>query len=223
MRRAVLFDLDGTLIDTAPDMAGALAEVCLRHGEPAPDYAAARAMVANGGAGLVRLGFPDLDQRRRAELLEEFLATYEARIARASRLFEGLTDVLDDIERADVPWGIVTNKPERLSALLLDALELTSRSACLIGGDTLAQRKPHPAPLLAGAAAMNRQPADCLYLGDNARDIEAGAAAGMLTVAVSWGYLLPGDSPDDWGADHVIDDPADIPALAGISEVLQIC
>jgi phosphoglycolate phosphatase len=209
---AILFDLDGTLIDTAPDMVGALYALCDEAGSERPAYELARAQIANGGAGLIELAFPALGERARRDRLEAFLAGYERRIADASALFPGMDTVLDTLDAGGVPWGIVTNKPERLTLLLLDGLGLRDRSACAIGGDTLAVRKPDPAPLHHAARLLDANPAASVYLGDHRRDIEAGAAAGMRTIGVRYGYLLQGDEPESWGADALIDHADELPA-----------
>ncbi len=205
---AVLFDLDGTLIDTAPDMAAALAEVCARRSLDPPDYALARASVSNGGMGLLRLAMPDYAETTlRSAVLPEFLATYERRIARESRLFAGMDRLLGELAGRGVPWGIVTNKPFNLSAKLIDALALTDACQVLLGGDSLSARKPDPEPLRHAAERIGTAPGACVYVGDNRRDIEAGAAAGMQTIAAAWGYILPGDDIHAWQADLVLDTP----------------
>lgn len=211
-RPAILFDLDGTLIDTAPDMVAALFAVCDRAGAERPDYAMARAQIANGGAGLIELAFPALDESDRHRRLAEFLSGYESRIADESTLFPGMERVLERLDASGTPWGIVTNKPERLTLLLLDGLGLRERTHCAIGGDTLAVRKPDPAPILHGAEILGADPANSVYVGDHKRDIDAGAAAGMRTVGAGYGYLLPGDEPCAWGADAIIGHADELPA-----------
>ena len=204
----MLFDLDGTLIDTAPDMAGALFDVCDAHGQARPDPSLARATVSNGGMALLRLAFGnDLGTERGSQLLAEFLTTYENRIARESRLFHGMEDVLALLESKNMPWGVITNKPEHLSRLLLEALQLENRSACLIGGDTFPVKKPDPLPLLKAADLCAIPAQRCWYVGDNVRDIEAGNAAGMISVAADWGYIVPGDSSANWRAHLRVSQP----------------
>ena len=177
-----LFDLDGTLIDTAPDMAETLAELCRAHGSRPPDYETARAHVSNGAAGLIGLAFPSIEASERERLYQEYLRRYADRLCLASRLFEGMEEVLGVIEGLGLPWGIVTNKPQALTDALLQGLGLAERSAVTLGGDALPQRKPHPAPLLRAAEVMGVDPRCCVYVGDNVRDIDAGRAAGMRTV-----------------------------------------
>ncbi|MBI5617644.1 MAG: phosphoglycolate phosphatase [Gammaproteobacteria bacterium] len=207
----VLFDLDGTLLDTAPDLAYALNALCVRHGRPALPYETIRPQVSHGGAALVRLGFGIDDHAPGFEALRrELLDLYHANVARASRLFDGMDALLETIERAGLVWGIVTNKPGWLTAPLLDALGLESRPACVVSGDTLPQRKPHPAPLLHAAACMDGAPARCLYIGDAARDIEAGHAAGMITMAALYGYIPADEDPLSWNATAYVATPPDI-------------
>jgi N-acetyl-D-muramate 6-phosphate phosphatase len=210
---AVLFDLDGTLLDTAPDMVAALNR--LRREEAAPEvpYPLARAYVSNGVLGLVRLAFGDLPDAERNRLQQRFLAIYAARLAAETCLFPGMERVLAAIEAAAVPWGVVTNKPGHLTEPLLRALALHQRCACIVSGDTTPERKPHPQPVRHALAALGAAPAAALYVGDAARDIAAGRAAGTRTVAALYGYIPPQENPVDWGADHHIDAPADLLAL----------
>jgi len=204
---AVLFDLDGTLIDTAPDLVGALDDLMREQGrEPLP-YALARGYASHGSNGLVRLGFPDLDGDRAESLRRRFLDLYAARIARESRLFEGCDALLDRLEAQGRRWGIVTNKPAFLTDPLVAALGLDRRAGCVISGDTLPERKPHPAPLLHAAALIGADPTRCLYVGDAERDIQAARAAGMPVIIAGYGYLGPEDDPEAWAADGTIDDP----------------
>lgn len=205
-KNAVLFDLDGTLVDTAPDMVRILAEMLQAYGEPSLPYDLVRSVVSNGSLGLVQLGFPRLDVDRHRELQAEYLDRYEADVCRDSLVFPGLDDCLDLLDDSEISWGIVTNKPKRMTSLLLRALDIDRRAACVVSGDTLPERKPHPAPLLHGAEIAGIRPADTIYVGDAARDIEAGRAAGMATVAAGYGYIVDGDAACDWGADAVADD-----------------
>jgi len=202
-----LFDLDGTLIDTAPDMTDTLTELCRAHGIRPPEYGLARASITNGAAGLIRLAFPDRDEDARQALYGEYLQRYADRIHRSSRLFEGMEEVLAAIETAGLPWGIVANKPQGLTDALLEGLGLHTRSRVSIGGDALPERKPHPMPLLHAARGLAVDAADCVYVGDNLRDMEAGRAAGMRTIAAAYGYLLPDDDVRSWQADLVIRHP----------------
>ncbi|MGB5740660.1 MAG: HAD-IA family hydrolase [Woeseia sp.] len=205
--KAVLFDLDGTLVDTAPDMVAALARLQQAHGADDFDHDVARANVSNGAAGLVRVAFPDADDATRAMLHKHFLALYQENLCVHSRVFPGLPPLLDELDRQRMPWGVVTNKPQALTDALLVGLRLTRRMACAISGDTLPQRKPHPAPMLLASRMLNVDPGNVVYVGDAARDIEAGRAAGMATIAAAWGYITADDDPRFWNADHLAATP----------------
>lgn len=204
--RAVLFDLDGTLIDTAPDMVRVLWEMLDHHGEPKLPYELVRSTVSNGSLGLVRLGFDGADDERLRALQNEYLERYERDIYRDSRVFPELPALLDEMDRQQLAWGVVTNKPARMTRPLLEALGLLDRAACVVSGDTLPQRKPDPAPLLLASRETGIEPADCVYVGDASRDIEAGRAAGMRTVAAAYGYIVADDDPASWKADQIAED-----------------
>jgi len=208
---AVLFDLDGTLIDTAPDMGGALNNL-LREENRAPlPLDTIRPYVSQGGLVLTRLGFGDSVSAAEIEpLRQRFLQHYLAIIADDSRLFAGYDAILDDLEARLIPWGIVTNKPEWLTHPLLEQLGLSSRSAVVIGGDTLAERKPHPMPLQEAAARIGVDVRDCIYVGDDERDIVAGRAAQMKTLVAAYGYIEDADAIIGWNADGVINSPAEL-------------
>lgn len=206
-KQAVLFDLDGTLVDTAPDMVRVLAEMIAEHGATPLPYDTVRSWVSNGSLGLVRLGFPSADEATQSRLQAEYLERYASEVCRESRVFPALNGLLDAMDTAGRRWGIVTNKPTRMTEALLAGLDLTRRAACVVCGDTLPLRKPDPAPLLLGASQADVAPEDTLYVGDAQRDIEAGRNAGMTTVAAAYGYIVAGDSVDDWQADHVAEDP----------------
>lgn len=206
--RAVLFDLDGTLLDSAPDML-ATANAMLAERERAPiTLEALRPVVSKGSRAMVAVAFPELGQEARDALVPEFLDRYEALIEQHAVLFDGVAGMLDALEAAGCAWGIVTNKPEYLARLILPQLGWETRCAVLIGGDTLAQRKPHPLPLLAAAERMGIDPGTCIYVGDDERDIVAANAAGMASVAALWGYRLDADDPLAWGAEAMIEQPA---------------
>ncbi len=200
---AVLFDLDGTLIDTAPDMVAVLTEMQQAHGLVPLPYETARANVSNGAIGLIRLAFSEAAESEFKALHREYLECYEGSVCIESRIFPDLPELLDDLDAAGLPWGIVTNKPQRMTDPLLAALGLTSRLICAISGDTLPQRKPDPAPLLLGCKQAGTAPQRTVYVGDAARDIQAGRAAGMITIAAAYGYIVPGDEPDSWNADAI--------------------
>lgn len=208
--RGVLFDLDGTLLDTAPDMAAALNR--LRHSEGLAPMAfeAIRPHVSHGAARLVNLGFDTPVGERFESLRQRFLQVYSEQIAVDTRLFAGLEPVLATIEAYGIPWGIVTNKPGWLTAPLLQALSLDRRAACVVCGDTLPERKPHPLPLLHAAGLLERLPADCVYVGDAERDVQAGRAAGMRTVIAGFGYVGIDDDLAAWAADAIAATPSEL-------------
>jgi phosphoglycolate phosphatase len=211
---AVLFDLDGTLIDSAPDLAGACNEMRIDRGLAPLPYERLRRMVGSGARGMVGASFGlTPESSGYAELRDEFLARYEARMTRETRVFESMVPVLVWLERERLPWGIVTNKATRFAAPLVASLGLAGRAATLVCGDTVAFAKPHPAPLLEAARQLGLAPQRCAYVGDDHRDVVAGRAAEMLTVVAAWGYLGDGDAPLAWGADHLIERPDELPAL----------
>lgn len=216
MLKAVLFDLDGTLLDTAPDMIAALNALRAEHALAPADYAAARSQVSNGAAGLLKLGFAHLDEVAREALRARFLDQYAANLAVGTTPFPGMLDVLAALEAVGLPWGVVTNKPAFLTEPLLDALGLAARCAVTVSGDTLEQRKPRPEPLLHAARSVGVSSAQTMYVGDAPRDIEAGRSAGMVTVAVSYGYHGPDEDPVHWGADHLVAIPAQLLELPGL-------
>ena len=210
VHQAVLFDLDGTLVDTAPDMVRVLQALQRDHGVAPVGYEVGRSNVSNGAVGLLRIGFPDADGILLEELRLEYLERYSAGICVESTLFLGLDTLLVALETAGVPWGIVTNKPAHLTDPLLRALQLEERIACAVSGDTLPLRKPDPAPLLHACRLANIGPQVAIYVGDAARDIEAGRAAGMSTVAAGYGYITADDDPGRWGADAVASDTEEL-------------
>jgi phosphoglycolate phosphatase len=209
-RHGVLFDLDGTLLDTAPDMAGALNELRVEEGLTPLPFEALRPHVSHGSARLVSVGFdlPDGNEHERLRL--RFLDVYRARLAAATRPFDGMEAVLQAVEAAGHAWGIVTNKPGWLTEPLLEELGLRGRCGCVVSGDTLPVRKPHPQPLLHAAEIIGVAPARCTYVGDAERDIQAGRAAGMRTLVAAFGYLGADDEPAAWGADGIVASPADL-------------
>lgn len=207
----VLFDLDGTLIDTAPDMVDALNRMLSRHGKAQLPYAHVRNTVSRGSLALVKLGFGDsLPEPELKNLQNEYLSVYAENLCAGSRPFEGMTDALAELEAAGVRWGVVTNKPGWLTEPLLRQLKLYERAGCVVSGDTLAVRKPDPAPLLHAADLVQRRPQQCIYVGDDRRDVDAGRAAGMYTVVARYGYIEDGEDPLRWGADDMIDDVAQL-------------
>lgn len=207
---AVLFDLDGTLVDTAPDMVAVLQAMQAHHGREPVTYERGRAQVSNGAIGLLGLGFPDVEITFGGDLHQEYLERYAEMLCESSRVFAGLEVLLERLEADDCPWGVVTNKPEYLTNPLLDALGLSARSACTVSGDSLPVRKPDPAPLLLACDMAGVDAWRSIYVGDASRDIEAGLRAGMATVAASYGYIADGDDPRDWGADIVASDTEEL-------------
>ena len=205
----VLFDLDGTLIDSAPDLAGAGNDMREARGQGRLPYERFRPMVGSGARGMVGIAFgigPESPEF--AALRDEFLQRYEARMTRDTGVFPHMLPLHDGLDAKRVRWGIVTNKAMRFAEPLVRALDLHERAAVLIGGDSTPHAKPHPAPLLEAAARAGVAPARCAYVGDDLRDVQAGRAAGMRTVAVTWGYLGNGEPVEAWGADHVVDSAA---------------
>jgi N-acetyl-D-muramate 6-phosphate phosphatase len=212
--KAVLFDLDGTLIDSAPDLAGAANDMLVARGLPELPYGSFRPMVGSGARGMVGAAFGVApDQVEFAALRDEFLSRYEQRMTQLTHVFADVLPVLSALEAAAIPWGIVTNKATRFASPLVEALNLHKRAAVLIAGDTTPHSKPHPEPLFEAARRIKVDPGECAYVGDDLRDIQAGHAAGMTTVAVRWGYLGFGDPIDAWGAHHIVTSPADILGL----------
>lgn len=212
---AVFFDLDGTLIDSAPDLIAAMQRLRGELGEAAIDMARVGAVVSKGGRAMLREGFPGIDETRVEALLPRFLDLYADAIAVHTRPYPGVAEMLAELERKAVHWGIVTNKPGRLARVVVAELGWDRRSAALVSGDCLPQHKPDPATLLHAAALANVTVARSVYVGDDARDIEAGKRAGMRTIAVSWGYT-DGDDPHEWGADHVIAQPHELFTALGL-------
>ena len=207
---AVLFDLDGTFADTAPDLARAINAMRVARGLPPVAIADTRRVTSLGARGLLGVGFGITpDDASYAAMREEFLRLYEAHLCCDTTLFPGMAELIDALEARGLRWGIVTNKAERFARPLLEQLGYAQRAACIIGGDTTGHLKPHPAPLLAAAQEILVEPQACLYVGDDERDVQAGRSAGMRTVAVRFGYLN-GSDPDHWGADAIVETPAEI-------------
>ena len=212
----VLFDLDGTLADTAPDLAAALNKMRADRGLAPLPLDPLRRMASSGARGLVGVGFglkpgdPDYEGHR-----VEFLDNYERALHVHTRLFEGVEDLLARLEAMPRKWGVVTNKASRFTDPLARSIGFSGRAACVVSGDTTPHAKPHPAPLLHAAQVSGVDPERCIYIGDDLRDIQAGRAAGMRTLAVTWGYLGAGEPPDQWGADAVIATPAAVLEFLG--------
>jgi len=210
MIRAVFFDLDGTFADTAADLAYALNGMRAARGLTPLPIEATRPVTSLGARGMLAVGF-DIAPGHCDYLAmrEEFLRNYERDLCRHTRIFPGMLELLDALDARRLHWGIVTNKAERLARLLLDLLHVGKRAACIVGGDTTPNLKPHPDPLLAASRLLAIAPSTCVYVGDDRRDVDAGRAAGMKTVAVSYGYLNGGD-PQTWRADAVIRTPQEL-------------
>ena len=206
----MLFDFDGTLADSAPDLAAALNRMRTKRGLEPLAVEATRAYVSMGARGMLRVGFGMTpEDAAYAAMREEFLAFYAEAICVHTRLFSGMPELLAELGRRSIAWGIVTNKAMRLTERILPALGLTP--ACVVGGDSTPHLKPHPAPLLLAAEQLRMRPVDCTYVGDDLRDIQAARAAGMRCVAVDYGYHggeNPG--PATWNADAVISHPSQL-------------
>jgi phosphoglycolate phosphatase len=209
--RTVLFDLDGTLIDTAPDMVAALDKLCTEQNHPVLPFAQVRPYVSNGSAALVNLAFgDDIDNARLEFLKQRYLELYAQNIAQESKLFAGTETVLKHLENNNLNWGVVTNKPGFLTLPLMKKLKLDQRAACIVSGDSTQNRKPHPEPMHYACKLTGSNDDECIYIGDARRDIEAGNNAGMKTLIANYGYIGDWEDVADWGADAQIDKPEDI-------------
>lgn len=208
---AVLFDLDGTLVDTAPDLGNALNAMRRQRGLAAiPEYSY-RPQASHGTQGMLRLGFGVAPQHPDfARLRQEFLDHYADNLTANSPLFDGMAEVLADFDMRGIKWGIVTNKPTLYTQPLLEHLGLLERAACVVSGDTCAQAKPHPAPMLHACAMAGVAAENCLYVGDAQRDVQAAHASGMPVLVALYGYLGEDDQPDTWGAQGVINAPSEL-------------
>ncbi len=203
----ILFDLDGTLIDTAPDLLACLNLALEQHRPVSIDTDSLRPYISYGALAMIERAQPDCDDSRKQEILQTMLDLYQHNIAVHSRYFEGMAEVLDGLDSRGIKWGIVTNKRERFTLPLLSAFSLDQRAACMISGDTTAHSKPHPEPMLKACADAQVSPEACIYIGDAQHDIEAGKNSGMQTMAALYGYLKPDDKPEHWGADFLIESP----------------
>jgi len=206
----VLFDLDGTLVDTAPDMVATLQDMQRDHGYDPVPYDFGRSNVSNGAMGLLRIGFPDVDVEGRQGMVPEYVERYADRLCELTAVFAGIDSLLDSLDDIACPWGVVTNKPEHLTNPLLEQLGLADRSACTISGDTLPVRKPEPDPLLLGCDIAGVDPHRSIYVGDAERDVEAGLRAGAATIVAAYGYITEDDDPREWGADIIAPDTEDL-------------
>jgi phosphoglycolate phosphatase len=213
--RAVFFDLDGTLVDSAPDLIAAVQALCCELKLPPPDSEAVRKVVSAGGRAMLRKGLPAADEAMIEHCLPRFLDLYSAQMTERTRLYDGMSEVLDLLHERGIVWGIVTNKVGWLARPLLARMAFGARCAALVAGDCLPVRKPDPAPLLRACELAQVDAAHSVFVGDDLRDVQAGLAAGMRTFVAGWGYL-DGDDPNTWGAERVIDTPRELPLVLGI-------
>jgi len=209
--RAVLFDMDGTLLDTAPDFIAICQAMLAERGFPAVDDKLIRDEISGGAKAMVAATFAMSPTAEGFEALRlEFLERYQQDCAVHSKLFDGMAELLADIEKANLIWGVVTNKPVRFAQPIMEQLGLSERSALLICPDHVTNSKPDPEPLTLACKMLDLDPASVLFVGDDLRDIESGRDAGTKTAAVRYGYIHPNDNPDHWGADVVVDHPLEL-------------
>ncbi|MFV2004029.1 MAG: HAD family hydrolase [Gammaproteobacteria bacterium] len=207
----VLFDLDGTLIDTAPDMAAALDVLCDEEQHQRLPFSKVRPVVSNGSVALVTLAFGDnLDSATLDRLKQRYLEIYQNDLAVHSQLFDEMASLLTQLEQKNIKWGVVTNKPGWLTEPLMETLGLHQRAACIVSSDSTENRKPHPEPMFYACKLANSQPEECVYVGDARRDIEAGHNAGMKTIIAEYGYIGDWENTEDWQADHSIQSPSQL-------------
>lgn len=212
--KALLLDLDGTLVDTAPGMVGTLNRVLNNHGRESVDTVQAGKLVSNGAKALIEHGFGDsLEPLKTQDLIQEFLHDYAQHVCVDSRVYAGMQPVLELCEANETRWGVVTNKPLELARGVLQGLGLLERCNILLGGDSLPVKKPDPAPLLHCCMVMNLAASECLYVGDHERDIRAGNSAGMDTAAALWGYIEESENIEQWGAKYLTNTPEGLQAL----------
>lgn len=212
--KALLLDLDGTLVDTAPDMVGALNRVLDKHGQAKVDYQQAHKLVSNGGRALIEFGFGSAIKNYDADaLLQEFLDDYKEHVCEQSILYDGMSEVLEFCESNSLKWGVITNKPIELAKGVLDGLGLLKRCAILLGGDSLPVKKPDPVPMLHACMVMHLAPSQCVYVGDHERDIQAGNAAGMDSAVALWGYIDDKQTPEQWQAKALVEAPQGLISL----------
>ncbi len=213
----VLFDLDGTLVDTAPDLISCMNLALNAHGFDVAATEIIKPFISYGAAAMINASQPTLDDRVKTDILNTMLTHYQNNIAEHTVFFSGMTDTLAAIEAQGLKWGVVTNKRERFTNPLMDALKLTDRAACIVSGDTTANPKPHPEPMLAACKQADVNPQECVYIGDARHDIMAGKNAHMKTLVAVYGYINPGDAPETWGADALIESPSQISTwIAGL-------
>jgi phosphoglycolate phosphatase len=208
---AVLFDLDGTLLDTAPDLVFAANAALAEADIPPRSVDELKPCISGGAAVMLRCAFNgDYEPALFGRVLQRMLELYHAHVADRTRFFDGTESVLGELERRGIPWGIVTNKMSRFTDPLLKKLNLADRAGCVISGDTTAEKKPHPLPLLEASRRLNHPPEECVYIGDAPGDVEAGRRAGMTTLTALYGYIAAEHAPHDWGADGLLATPRDL-------------
>lgn len=209
--KAVLFDLDGTFLDTAPDLAAALNELLQNYQHPPLPFSQIRPMASHGARGLLQLGFNVTENDTQYPALQQqFLTLYKKHLTKQTKPFAGIEALLLALTQQKLQWGIVTNKPAVFTQPLMTHLGFLEKAACIVSGDTLEKRKPHPEPLWHACELLTCSPAQCIYIGDAQRDIEAGKRAGMHTIVALYGYIHADDKPEEWGADHYVRSVAEI-------------
>lgn len=215
MPEAVLFDLDGTLADTAPDLGGALNQLLLEQGRATLSLERLRPHVSSGARGMIGagLGVTPADPAYVA-LQQRFLAIYQKALCVGTHLFDGMAEHLDELEMQGIPWGIITNKSQRFAIPLMEELGLRQRSLCIVCGDSAQRSKPHAHPMQLASAVIGIAAKKCIYVGDDERDVISGRAAGMTTIIAAWGYLGDGKPPTAWGADAIAASPHEILGIA---------
>lgn len=209
----VLFDLDGTLLDTARDLVRALDIVCSEASQPAPAHELAARYVSQGAVGLVTLAFPDADADELETHRQKLVNVYEAALTEHTRPYPAVADVIAELDARGMRWGVVTNKMRYLAAPILAHFPFLANCATLIGGDSATHNKPHPAPIQMALDELEVAAGRAIYVGDAEKDVIAGKAAGTVTVAVTWGYIVPGTDPYQWDADYTIESPQEFLAL----------
>lgn len=209
--KAVLFDLDGTLADTSPDMAYALNKLLINHGKQTLDYELVRKNTSRGSIAMIQLGFEKpLEEKISHQLRDEFLQIYADNLCNRTQLFPGVAELLDSLDNSDIPWGIVTNKPGNLAEPLAQELGIAFNAVCMVSGDSLARRKPDPDQLNHAANMLGINEQYTIYMGDDPRDVIAGKAAGMLTAVAAYGYIQDDQDPHKWDADIVFQQALDL-------------
>ncbi len=208
--QVALFDLDGTLLDSAPDFLATVNRMRASRGISPMRLESLRPFVSRGSRAMLGAAFAEVEQEAREAWVAEFLEIYRGEIGRHGLPFAGVEDMLRALENAGTRWGIVTNKPEYLARDILPPLGWDARSAVLIGGDTTAEHKPHPLPLLEAMQRLGVSADDCVYVGDDERDIIAARAAGMRSIAALWGYRRDEENPATWGADAACESPSEL-------------